>query len=676
MTFLNAGALMAVSAAAIPILIHLFSRPRRREIIFSTLRFLKKLERKRMRRLNITQWILLAIRTLAILCVVMAFTRPAIRQTPGILTGEANTAAVFIIDNSLASQAAGPHGRLISLQRSSATSILELFGEGDEILLITGGNPAGIVGVGPYSGVSGKIRADIFALETVDSEFDLAGSLELGLDFLNKSTLPNRELYIFSPFFVNEAEIGKLDSIPGDISFFPVVSSPENLPNLAIIGMEVETRIIQPHAPVTFAFTVANFSDEPRREAPFSVFLENDRVAAGNIDIDPRSQSTIRLKVTPSSGGVAGGYGRLEIEDNLEADNRRYFSFEALDKVRVALVGNEEEMALVELALKPTARSGLPVEPVKLNDRSEWGKLASFDAVFLLGPTEVSPYIAGILKDMLKNEGGLLISPSVQTDIQSLNRDLLLPLGAPRLGETVIFKTGIGLDRIDYSHPLFEGVFTDNRSLDTPLFFKYFTLYGGEGFNIMEFSGGIPYLREIQLENGKILLFTAGFSGGWSDIFRRGIFAPLLYRCAVYLAGGEENRRIELSAGEEIEFFTDRSEEKFSMDDPLGDVSEILPITSTRALLLKYDDTAVAGLYRLWRGDKIVEIFPVNPASEGSNLSHPSGLERFQLETSGESVEIAALVNSRRMGLELWRWFFAIALILLGVEMVISKLSR
>ena len=142
MTFVNAGILTALTAAALPILIHLFSRQRHRDVDFSTLKFLKRLERKRMRKVRLTELILLALRTLAVGCIVLAFARPAVETVGGFLPGEAHTAAVLIIDNSLASQAVGASGSIISVERSKAVEALSMFSGEDRVMTITAAKPA------------------------------------------------------------------------------------------------------------------------------------------------------------------------------------------------------------------------------------------------------------------------------------------------------------------------------------------------------------------------------------------------------------------------------------------------------------------------------------------------------------------------------------------------------
>src|SRR5690625_5166287 len=76
MTFLNPLALLALAAAAIPLVVHLFNFRRPRRIDFSSIEFLRTVEKSTMQRVRVQEWLLLLLRTLAVACLVLSFARP------------------------------------------------------------------------------------------------------------------------------------------------------------------------------------------------------------------------------------------------------------------------------------------------------------------------------------------------------------------------------------------------------------------------------------------------------------------------------------------------------------------------------------------------------------------------------------------------------------------------
>src|SRR5512142_3051297 len=76
MAFLAPALLVALSALAIPVIIHLVQRERRRVIPFPSLMFLKRIPYQSVRRRRIRDLPLLLLRLAALLLVVLAFARP------------------------------------------------------------------------------------------------------------------------------------------------------------------------------------------------------------------------------------------------------------------------------------------------------------------------------------------------------------------------------------------------------------------------------------------------------------------------------------------------------------------------------------------------------------------------------------------------------------------------
>ena len=78
--FASIGMLWWLAAAAAPLLIHLLSRRRYREVTWAAMEYLLAALQKRSRRLRFEHWLLLAVRTAAIVAVVVAVAGPYIER--------------------------------------------------------------------------------------------------------------------------------------------------------------------------------------------------------------------------------------------------------------------------------------------------------------------------------------------------------------------------------------------------------------------------------------------------------------------------------------------------------------------------------------------------------------------------------------------------------------------
>src|SRR4030065_2207598 len=137
MTFLNPAILFGLLAASIPVIIHLLNLRKLKKIEFSTLQFLKELQKNKIRRIKLKQWLLLALRVLIILCIVTAFARPTlVGVSVGGTTSAAKTTAVFIIDDTFSMSVIDQNRSYFNQVKQSIRDILNQFEEGDEFGLI------------------------------------------------------------------------------------------------------------------------------------------------------------------------------------------------------------------------------------------------------------------------------------------------------------------------------------------------------------------------------------------------------------------------------------------------------------------------------------------------------------------------------------------------------------
>jgi hypothetical protein len=104
-SFLHPWVLVGLTAAAIPILLHLLARREPPTVVFPAVRYLVTTTREHQRRLKLQNWILLCLRTLLVVLLVLAAAAPSIPETG--VAGHAPSALVLIVDNSPSSGAVG-----------------------------------------------------------------------------------------------------------------------------------------------------------------------------------------------------------------------------------------------------------------------------------------------------------------------------------------------------------------------------------------------------------------------------------------------------------------------------------------------------------------------------------------------------------------------------------------
>jgi len=182
MTFVTAGlAIAGLAAMAVPILIHLLSRQRRRPIQWAAMRFLMEALRKHRRRLQLQQLLLLAVRCLILALLGAALARPFL-DAAGMLDGVGSRVVYLVIDNGLASSVrTSSNGKTRTALDDSidvAVSLVESLGAGDAVGIITAARPARGVVV-PPSGDHRAIIELLRSLEPAQSPTDFHAALPM-----------------------------------------------------------------------------------------------------------------------------------------------------------------------------------------------------------------------------------------------------------------------------------------------------------------------------------------------------------------------------------------------------------------------------------------------------------------------------------------------------------------
>ncbi len=186
MTFLNAGLLAAgLASIAIPILIHLLMRRRRKPVMWGAMRFVMEAYRRTRRRLLLERWLLLAARCLLVALAALAIGRPILGALAGDRGG--GRTVYLLVDNSLTAALRQPGGPS-ALERhiSAARAVLSGLSEGDRAGLVLLGAPPerAVVPASPNLAGVGDLLS---ALTPTDARADLGAALIAASSAINES---------------------------------------------------------------------------------------------------------------------------------------------------------------------------------------------------------------------------------------------------------------------------------------------------------------------------------------------------------------------------------------------------------------------------------------------------------------------------------------------------------
>jgi len=676
LTFINSYLLPVLSAASLPILIHLLSRRRLKNQPFSDIRFLEEIQRKRMRRIKLRQWILLILRTLAILFIAAAFTRPALRDIKIGTTGSHETTALaIIVDNSFSTSALKGNTDVFTHLKAAAKKILSILKEGDAVSVGIFGEEINWLTPKP-SRFFNNITAMLDTVEVSDQVTDISNALSEAVKTLDNYPSPNKEIYIITDdcaYSWNK----KLFEIPEDIRVFAFSFAPDKHENRSLMDIKFPAQLLEVNSPFDLSLVAKNFGQKYAKDVLSSVIIDGYKSAQNAVDIPPGASVDVNLSAQVQKGGFHCGYAEI-FEDNLMTDNRRYFSFKIPDQVRVLIVGNRKLTNYFKFALNPVDKSVF--FETRLESESRLGQIpiAQFDVVIYVAPRNPSDAAIQRLRTFVSDGGGLMLIPGEENtkDIVNLTR-ILERFGNFKeievLGDTTTLAK-LGWGKADFEHPIIS-IFK-NTGIPKATFMKIVNIQPIESSVLLRFENDMPALTELPLGQGKILLVGFSVDMRWGDVILSGFFVPLVHRSCQYLCsdiaqfdpgytvGGIAVRTIE-------DYY---SSERLKIIYPNGNVRYVVPRFVGGKATVFIDELPVAGIYAIVSDSDTLDLFAVNIDATEGNLDKlkKSDRKKFNIIWLDANSDIAKQVLKTRFGVELARPLLILALFILAIEMIIE----
>jgi len=698
LTFLNGAFLIAALAALLPLLIHLISRRRVATVEFSSLRFLKELERKKIRRVRLRQILLLIVRSLIILAAALALARPTLRGAPSGGRAHARTSVAVVMDDSASMSRAGDDGDLHSAVLQSAREIAGLLDEGDQAFLVSASDPARAVLA------EGTFSPDVL-LEALDGDdvgaaaTDYQRAIDLALDLLAGSRNLNRELYVLGD--MQRSGWDRTQRTPTDSSeenrsgeatpersdgprvyVLPVSGSTSNM---ALTSVEVERKYGAAAGHFAVSARVVNHGRRSD-DVVVKLFVDGTQAGQAGVSVEGGGSATARFAVTVDESEWHGGWVELP-RDVLDADNRCYFVIPSAGLTEVLVVGPDAVQGLddadyIERALDPDdAGDRFSVSMISQ------GALARqnddrFPVVVLADVGRLGASAEAWLRRHADEGGGVLIVLGNRTDVRYWNAELLPELAGVEIRAPMERPAGVRLAPALRGHPLMEGLVFGERLVDDIAVRRAFALNADGVEEILDLPGiGPALVFDGSTAGGEVAVLATGVDPSWSDLPRSGFIVPLMHRLADRLSR-TSSRPVSVIAGDDLSVrLAEAPSERVEVETPSGVVvtAEVRHLPGPAAVMERATEL---GIYRFRAGGRTAALGAVNIDPRESDLvpADSGEIEEFLTPRAVTFVDAGARLEDEvlqaRYGRELWRAFLYVALALLAVEMYLARPRR
>lgn len=682
MIFLFPTFLIGLLAVAIPIIIHLFNFRKYKKVYFTNVAFLKELKQESDSKSKLKEWLILATRILAIVCLVFAFAQPFIASKNKTTQGQ-KSISVFI-DNSFSMESTNKQGTLLENAKRHAIDIANAYNESDRFQLLTN----------DFEGKHQRFLSKEEFIEQINevkissANKALNDVIKRQQDFLQNATSKNKSIFLLSDFQINQSTFDKtvIDTTIA-INAIPISANEQN--NVFIDSVWFETPVQQFGTQQKIHASVVNKSNKDIENGTLKLFINGAQVSLNSFNISAGNKTDVSIGFTVKNKGINKGI--LTIEDYpITYDDAFYFSFDAQTTIN-ALVINGKENTTAQNFKSLMQNDSLFVYNQNSESAIDYGLFASQNIIILNDLSGLTSGLTAELQKFVTAGGTAVIFPSKKADLAAYNNAFKL-LQLPMLTnlDTVRSKT----QSINFEQGLYEGVFDKvNQQMDLPQVWKHYNLQtqtNSKSQRILVLQNGGALLTKTELGNGSLYLFSIPSDADCSNFLKHALFVPTIIKAAILSLkptpiyyNTASNEAIVIPAA------TSASKDKplhILMDNKKTDVIPEHRLVNSKTTLFTQNQITEAGHYVVTDNTAVLSGLAFNFNRKESDMRFYDkenlqkqidelNIKNFTVINANES-NLTSTLKETSDGKKLWKLFLILALLFLLCEILIIRLIK
>ncbi len=671
MTFTNPGFLWALFAVAIPLIIHLLNFRAFRTVYFSNLRFIKQVEQHKRRRRKLKEYLILALRMLAIAALVLAFARPVKRSSTAQMPCK-NEVAIYV-DNSFSMTARGVAGSDIELAKKKAYEIVKAFPLDARFFVLT--NDFFPEQFRSYTSLN--VRDVIAGIKVSDRPVKITSVVNKLKNLLSTDTACMHYVFLLSDFQKTSAD---LDSIvfPANWKIFFIPITPSQVTNISVDSV----MFLSPYHMIghkdSLVALVRNYSSAAVKNLRVELWVNDSLRGFENINIPSGSIGTASFSFVPSSSGW--NKARISVKDyDITFDDDLYFSFLVKDRFRILLISPDHSRAIQALYSYPLFDFSM-VKPQNI----PYSRINENDVVILDGLKDYSSGLIATIVSFVRQGGTAVIVPSLET-YDGVN-NLLIRLGlSPFTGRDTAFTR---LWEINLNDDFYKGaVFSYEKNDLLPGIKSHLVRrpdYARER-ELLTARNGNPLLTFASVGKGRIFIFTFPMDERITDFVDNPLFVVTFVNIGIrssrasrlfYIIGRDNIIRLGANGSEYYRLrqgeFTVIPPMRYAGGNVVLDLSGI-PLKSGIYALENEEDSSVRYLaFNYDRNESVMDFFSARQLKQIIQRRHWDNVS-IQANVLND-LTVAISKETQPQGL--WKLFVILAIIFLILEVLVNRLIK
>jgi hypothetical protein len=676
MSFLHPAFLWALTALAIPVLIHLFQLRRFKRIDFPNVRHLAEVSQQTRARKKVQHWLVLLARVLALTCLVLAFAQPYIATT-NTTVGTGQRAVSLYIDDSFSMDGQNANGRLLDQARRGAQEAVMAHGGGDRFQVLTGrfeGRQQLLLGRDEALDAAAQVDVAPYSRR-------LSQVLTRQREGLAASDAPVKRAFLFTDLqrSITDVENWENDSLVPTV----IVPIPSSRPdNLSIDSIWFDSPVRRAGQQELLHVRVRNHGEQELVNVPLRLTINGRQRALATFGVAPGATVDTTLRFLTETPGQH--WGEVALNDHpVVFDDRMYMAYTVVERLHVLLLsaGDAATDRLVGSVFAGDSVHTFEQQSYRSFDLST---LDRQDLVILNGLPEIPTGLQRALHGFVEGGGSLAVFPASGGDPGQYEA----LFGQFNIGPASRMDTAlVRVERIDLEQPFFRDIFqTMPRNVDLPVVRERWNLRLPPGSDVLlRTQDGQAYLGRVGYGTGSVQLFATPLVERAGSLTRHALFATSLLRMAelsrpmgsLYHTIGEE-ALIPLGTVQ----LTGETPPRLHGPGGVDLVPEVRRTLNGTALVL-HDQELPEGPYAVVQGQDTLMMLALNLARREGDLTaytvdqlreelEQRGLTHFTV-LEGGTEDLSLRLNELDQGRKLWKWFILLALLFLAMEVLLLR---
>lgn len=674
MQFLHPAYLWALSAVAVPIIVHLFNFRRYKTVYFSNVKFLREVQEETTSRSKLKHLLVLASRILALIFLVLAFAQPYLPSKHAGAAAGRKYVSIYV-DNSFSMNAMSGGHSLFEKARQAAKEISKNYSGDDQFQLLS-------------NDFTGKQQRMVSRQEflTMADELDISPAVRTFPEIskrqqeaLNRENGGSQVAYELSDF---QQYMGDL-SIDSAITYNLIPFAADAQENVFIdtCWFNEPVQLLNQNAQLIVKIT--NSGDAKNENNRLVMKLNGQSKSIAEFSIPPQSSIYDTLNFVIDQPGW--NKAMLGIQDYpISFDDNYYIAFRVIEKINVLAINEgHADIYLDALFKNENEFTYNTVNAANFDPQN----LAGNRLVIVDGLKSIPASLAAALIAYMGNGGAVAVFPAAQCDQESYNRFLN---NAQANSITGFNETAQELAGINLQQNIFKDVFEKvPQNLSLPQVKKYYTFTHATASNeeaILTLKDGGSFLSRYPYKNGSLYVCAVQLDKNFSDLPVHAIFVPMLYKMALadikggnigYFIGAQT--RIEVDAPKAV-----GGDKAFKIK---GENVEFIPEqfeVGNKVLLGLGDQVKKAGFYSVsYDNSDSLQWLALNFDRRESDLRFFTAAElkdKYPQKNvnvvNAAHTEVASVVKELDRGTPLWKICIILTLLFLAVEIALLRLWR